>query len=260
MTYFFIHTPKTSGTTLVDVLQKDTHNNIGYFYPPIQEMEKFEKRTKEGPFYHLERNPDWKKFNFIVGHFTFGIHDILGAKDFRYIGVIRSPVTHYISAYKALLRMPEQFQKLIFNGRTSSIHEFLKLDYTHNMQTFYLSGLSQKEIKEDKERAYQTAIKNYNQYFSGIYPTERFDEALFYFKRKIGIEPKYYRKKNVALNKISDVVGNDVIEKIKSVNDVDIRLHKHFSEHFAVEFDKMPFIKTEVMFFKAMNYVYGLLK
>jgi hypothetical protein len=259
MTCFFIHIPKTSGTTFVDVLQKDSRNHIGYFYPPKEEMDKFEKRTKEGPLYHLKQNPDWKKFNFIVGHFTFGIHEILGAEKFNYIGVIRNPLTHYISVYKALLRMPAEFQKKIIPGKPT-LEEFLELDYTHNMQTFYLSGLSQQEIREDKERAYQTVISNYKNYFSGIYPTELFDEGLFYFQHKIGIKPVFYKKRNVATNSLSSAMNQELMDKIKSVNDIDIRIYDFLFNQFINEINSIPFLKIKVRTFRIFNSLSGLIK
>ncbi len=257
MTYFFIHIPKTSGTTFIDVLQNDHRNNIGYFYPPKEEMHLFEKRTKEGPFYHLAHNPNWEKFNYIVGHFTFGIHEIFKAKDFSYIGVIREPVSHYVSTYKAYLRMSDDFQSIIL-PESKLLDDFLKLNFTHNMQTFYLSGLSIKEIREDKERAYETAIENTRKYFSGIYPTERFDEALFYFKKKIGIKPLPYRRRNVAFNKINQTIHPQVIERIREVNDIDLRLYEYLNNEFSGELKRIPFLSLKVLHFRAQNRIYSL--
>ena len=259
MTYFFVHTPKTSGTTFVDVLNRDPDNKVGFFYPPKEEMHKFEKRTKEGPIYHLEKNPDWQKFNFIVGHFTFGIHETFNAKDFSYIGVTREPVSHYISTYKALLRMSQEFQGIILTEQ-NTLDNFLKLDYTHNMQAFYLSGLSQKEIREDKERAYQVSIENSEKYFTGVYPTESFDEGLFYFQHKAGIKPQFYLKKNVARNKIQEGVSAEAVEKIKQINDVDIRLYEYFRKKFDADLKEVPFLNLKVAAFQLMNKAYGLLK
>jgi hypothetical protein len=125
MTYFFIHTTKTSGTTFMEVLRKDSENNVGFFYPPKKEMDDFEKRIKEGPMYHLQNSPDWKKYNFIGGHFTYGIHEVLNAEQFKYIGVIREPLSHYISFYRAFLRMPEDYQNQ-FLPESKSIKDMLK--------------------------------------------------------------------------------------------------------------------------------------
>jgi len=259
MTYFFVHIPKTSGTTFVEVLRRDRRNNVGYFYPPQYEMHLFEKRTKEGPLYHLEKNPDWQKYNFIVGHFTFGIHDVFKATNFKYIGVTREPVSHYISVYKALLRMPDDFQKIIL-PEENTLNSFLKRDYTHNMQTFYLSGLSQKEIREDKERAYQVAVENCEKYFTGVYPTDRFDEGLFYFEHKAGVKPLYYHKKNVAANKLSDSLNEETLEKIRDINDVDIRLYDYLSKRFETQLQEVPFLKMKVAAFEIMNKGYSLFK
>lgn len=257
MHYFFIHTIKTSGTTFVDVLQRDARNTVGYFYPPRREMDNFEKRVKEGPEYHLERNPDWRKFNFIVGHFTFGIHDVFKAQDFRYLGVVREPVSHYCSLFKHFMRMPEDYRNLIMPGE-KSVNELLKRDYTHNMQTWFLSGLSMEDIRKDKERAYQTVIENYGKYFAGIYPTDRFDEGLFYFKHRIGITPQYYHSKNVSKNSIGQNLTPQLAERILEVNDVDTRVFEYFNKQFDRDLKSVPNLSFNLALFRTMNYLHGL--
>jgi hypothetical protein len=257
MTYFFIHTTKTSGTTFMEVLRKDSENNVGFFYPK-KEMDDFEKRIKEGPMYHLQNSPDWKKYNFIGGHFTYGIHEVLNAEQFKYIGVIREPLSHYISFYRAFLRMPEDYQNQ-FLPESKSIKDMLKLKFTHNIQTWFISGLSMHEIEIDKERAYQTAIRNIENDFVGIYPTEKFDEGLFYFKEKINLNPKFYNKKNVAENGIYESLSEELIEEIKKYNDVDIRLYEYLFQKFDDETIKIPFLKFNVFWFRQFNKLYNIL-
>jgi hypothetical protein len=258
MTYFFIHTPKTSGTTFTSILQSDPNNHVGSFYPPSRELFHFEQDVKDGPEHNLRLHPDWKKFNFISGHFTFGIHEQLCAKEFRYFGVIREPVSHYISLFKAYERMPNQFKAAILPSG-QSIHNLLELDYTHNMQTFFLSGLSMQEIREDEDRAFEKAMSNIEEHFEGVYPMDRFDEGLFLFKYRIGITPKYYKKRNVAKNLPDSKWDANVENKIKAANGVDIRLYKALSERFDQGIKKYPTIEAEKRWFQFKNRLYNLL-
>ena len=224
----------------------------------MQEMKDFTKIFQEGPHYHLEKNPDWQKFNIIGGHFAFGIHAVLKADQFRYLGVFREPVAHYLSMYKAFLRVPEKYRNKILPGSEQSIENMMKLKVTHNMQTWFLTGISPEEIIADKEKAYQIAIENCEKYFDGIYPTERFDEGLFFFRNKIGLKPQYYLKKNVAKNAVSEIITSELKEKIKKINEVDIRLFIYLNERFTRDFNAIPGIMNEVRIFKFFNWIYGV--
>lgn len=241
----------------MDVLQKDKNNRVGFFYPN-EEIFDFEQRVKDGPSYSLSLNPDWKKYTIIGGHFIFGIHEILKAEEFRYIGVVRNPVDQYVSIYKQFLNMPGNYQNYALPGNEKSIEEMFKLQYTTNMQTWFISGLSLEEIKKDKERAYQTAIENTEKYFAGICPADRFDDGLFYFKHKIGINPVSYQLKNVASNPFEGEMPHSLVEKIEKLNDLDIRLYQHLAKKFNLEFSKIPGIETEVKVFKMKNYMKSL--
>ncbi|MBP7388929.1 MAG: sulfotransferase family 2 domain-containing protein [Chitinophagales bacterium] len=257
MTYFFVHTPKTSGTTFMDVLASDKNNRVGFFYPARPEMDNFEMRIKEGPSYNLEKNPDWQKYNFIGGHFTFGVHNTFKPEQFKYLGVVREPVSHFVSAYKALLRMPETYQNLLLPS-DKSLENFISLEYLHNMQTFFLSGMSIGEIKKDKVKAYNVVIENYEKYFAGIYPTHLFDEGLIYFKHKIGIVPQNYSSRNVARNNTNQVIKDETIEKIALANDVDIKLYDYFVKKFDTEFSAIPLANLQVRLLKAGNAINGI--
>ncbi len=240
----------------MEVLRQDKNNQVGFFYPPRPDMDDFESRIKEGPFYNLQKTPDWEKYNIIGGHFTFGIHEILKEDNFKYIGVVREPVEHYISSFKAYHRMNDDYKNQLLPG-SKSMEDFLSLEFLHNMQTFFLSGLSIDEIRKDKEMAYKTAIENSEKYFAGIYPTEQFDQGLFYFKHKIGIKPLYYHKKNVAKNIVGQEISDSLLDRIAKVNDVDIRLFNYFSSRFEKEFNAVPLGNLQVAYFKVMNMIYG---
>lgn len=238
MKYFFIHTPKTSGTTFTEVLKADSRNNVSFFYPPSENMLDFEARIKEGPKYNAQKNPNWIKSNFIVGHFTYGIHKDLDVKDFKYIGVFRDPIDHYISMYKNLLRMDHSFQNAIL-PKGVSIENFLDLEYTHNFQTFFLSGLSLTEIKKDNIKAFEVCKTNIERDFVGLYPTDNFDKALFYFKEKIGLNPILVANRNVSKAKESINLNSKIIAKIKEINKADYLLYNYLTQKFNEEINKV---------------------
>ena len=93
----------------------------------------------------------------------------------------------------------------------------------------------------------------------GIYPTEYFNEGLFYFKHKIGIKPINYAKKNVAKNFVGHEITSEIIEKVRAANDVDIRVYQYFSQLFKKELAQIPFISYQLKYFEAVNAIYGWL-
>jgi hypothetical protein len=256
MVYFFIHTPKTSGTTFTKVLEKDKNNHVAFFYPPKSNMIEFEDRIKEGPHYHKKSNPSLEKFTHVVGHFTFGIHETFNVSEYKYIGVYRDPIKHYVSMYKNFLRMDENFQKIIMPAGVS-FDNLLDLEYARNMQAFFISGLSLKEIKKDPEKAFQISIENIEKYFAGLYPTEKFEEGLFYFSKKIGVKPFCFKKSNVSKNLSDHELTNIQIEKIQEISSIDFRLYDYLEKKFNDEFNNLN-IEGKVKMFKAKNFLYNL--
>ncbi|MBI2968681.1 MAG: hypothetical protein HYY40_12845 [Bacteroidetes bacterium] len=263
MVYFFIHTPKTSGTTFVDILSKDKNNLIGYFYPSRREVYDFEQTIKNAPYKHLKNNPDWRKFRFIAGHFTFGMHEIFKTDQFKYLTVFRNPMHHYFSTYRAFLRMPDPYKRhLLPDSSHFSIEDFTGMEYSHNLQTFFLSGLSHSDIRRDKENAFDVTVQNIEKYFAGIFPTERFDAGLFYLKQKIGIKPEYYRRKNIGTNYLKPETFFRVRNRITEVNDVDFRIYRYICKRFNEEIKRIPGFTRDLWRFKIFNYFYktGFLK
>ncbi len=239
----------------MEVLLADKNNQVGFFYQQPGDMDDFEKRIKDGPSYNLARTPNWQKFDFIGGHFTFGIHEVLKGEDFKYLGVVREPVAHYISSYRAFLRTSDAYKNYLLPSN-KTIENYQSLKFLHNMQTFFLSGLSIEEISKDKIRAYETVIENSEKYFAGVYPTERFDAGLFYFNHKIGMKPLYYHRKNVAANRDQEI-SEAALEKIATINDVDVKVYEYFNKKFNEELKALPFINWKVKYFEIMNAIHS---
>lgn len=251
MTYFFIHTPKTSGTTFTKVLAADSTKKTAFFYPQQKDFNQFEKRIKEGPHYHLKKNPDWHENDFIVGHFTYGIHEVFGAQSYKYIGVFRNPSQHYLSMFKHFNRMGDDFQKNILPDKVS-LENLMALDYTHNMQSFFISGLSLDEIRRDKEKAFDVCVENIERDFVGLYPTDRFIEGMFFFKEKLGIKLSWPANENVSKNEFS--IDPATQERLKQINDLDWRLYDYLDKKFTEEYNKLG-IKGEVAWHKLRRFL-----
>jgi|GEM_PF-5522173 len=237
----------------MEVLRSDSNNRVGFFYQnPEPLTEDFETKINGVAEYNMRTRPGWQEYNIIGGHFTFGIHTKLNVQQFKYLGVVRDPVEHHISSFKHFLRASQEYQNHFLPG-PKTVETMLTVKFMPNLQTFFLSGLSMEQIRKDKERAYSTVVENTEKYFAGVYPTEQFDEGLFYFKHKIGIKPMYYHKKNVAANALREKVTDEVAEKIRKVNDVDVRLFEYFKRKFDNEFSLIPLVGLQLAYFKLMN-------
>lgn len=242
----------------MEVLRSDSNNKVGFFYQnPEPLTEDFESKINGVAEYNMRIRPEWRQYNIIGGHFTFGIHTKLNVEQFKYLGVVRDPVEHHISSFRHFMRASKEYQNHFLPG-DKTIENMLTVKFMPNLQTFFLSGLSMNEIAKDKEKAYSTVIENSEKYFAGVYPTKQFDEGLFYFKHKIAIRPMCYHKKNVADNTINETVTDEIKEKIRKVNDVDVRVFDYFRQKFEKEYNQIPFIGLQVGVFRLKNALFNV--
>ena len=102
----FLHIPKTGGTTLTEIIERQI--GVNHFYDVKKDIRKAVKFI------------DDKEIKCIKGHMPFGIHKYI-KKSCKYITMVRDPFDTAISSYYYILRkknhhLYEKVKKLDFEG------------------------------------------------------------------------------------------------------------------------------------------------
>lgn len=130
-TYYFLHIPKTAGTTFKSILQQE-------FQP--------EQICYADNLLSLSKN--WySDHRLFMGHYFYGIDKIIGKKPV-YLTFLRDPVKRFISHYHYLKRLEWH----PFHQYTGSIESFMDSpviqEHCANVQTRMLAATVNKNVKE----------------------------------------------------------------------------------------------------------------
>ena len=123
---YFLHIPKTAGTSVSNVLLRvATEKNLEMVGPILLD--------------HLAQRPNWEKSDLLVGH--LGLLPL----DFRYkyFTVLRDPIERLYSHYCHVYRDPIHYHHKILAGEELNFEEYLLdqrfYNLNYNMQARYLS-------------------------------------------------------------------------------------------------------------------------
>lgn len=206
----FMHVPKTGGTTLRLIIEKQYNFSEiyrNYTYAGVRKGQKSEKTR------------------FIEGHDYFGIHH-----DFKkrpvYITMLRNPVDRIISEYYYILRAPGH-DRYIFNkikNNNMSLEDYVVCDdekfhfRTRNMQTCFAAG---------GKMSLEKAKENLTNYFRVVGITEMFDQSLHLMQKEFDWKDTGYKKRLVQHNRPKkETISHHIIEEIKRNNELDTELYE----------------------------------
>lgn len=194
---FFIHLPKTAGTTMLEMVTKEyAETERELLYHNEKEMEEKLRLDEEG------------RIKCVYGHYFFGLHSHV-TRPYTYATILRHPIDRLLSLY--YFKQPEI---------QMSITAFLASDFPQvsNNMTQYLAGGS-----VDLGRAKE----NLQKHFSVIGLTERFAESVYLLKSTFGwTQIDSLWKSNVTPNRPhQEEISPEVIEIIKAQNELDLELY-----------------------------------
>lgn len=255
----FLHIPKTAGTTLNTLLYKQYPLKYSWkIHSPYRhdfhnELDKATKAQKE-------------KIFFFTGHMAFGLHEFLPQPS-TYITMLRDPIERVISFYYFILRNPEHYLYNIVKERQMSLKELISSRISselENGQTRLLSGnleLDKNQLggfEPSSPELLEAAKNNLKEPLTAFGITERFDESLILFKRKLGWRVPLYVKQNVTNSRpLKEDISSDVIRLIEKNNVLDIELYNYAKDYFGEIIRKEgSSFERELNVFKSLNKIY----
>ncbi len=254
-TLIFLHLPKTAGTTLRGIIDRQ------YRRYRIYRMYRPEERAARRRLISSLPPEKLREIGLLEGHMEFGWHTMLPQKSV-YVTMLREPVDRVISSYYYIRRDSSHRLHGAIRGGAMGLEEYLEKRINieaNNGQTRWLSGSSPESQSGLREDAFERAKENLENHFPVIGIQERFDESLILFRRMFAWGKMYYSSRNVTSSRPKRQAMTDrVLGLIRDLNRMDIDLYEYATKRFneAVLGEGASF-ESEVAHFKVANRTYG---
>ncbi|MDM8564354.1 sulfotransferase family 2 domain-containing protein [Candidatus Halobeggiatoa sp. HSG11] len=222
----FLHIPKTAGTSLRDIVEKEYPEKCLSVYPPWPyQPEVLAEEIKA-------RLPSVKV---LYGHVLFGLHHHLNI-DAQYITFLRNPIERVNSFFNhSAYHSHAGYYKAIQNGL--SLLQLLEseqvLQQTNNMITRMLAAYHTNNLLDD-ERVLEQALENIDKHFCVVGLMEKFAESVNLLGKKLDWQSAYeIPYLNVVAKKHIQEVDAQTQAALEKYNRLDILLYEHVSKNFS---------------------------
>lgn len=230
---FFMHIPKTAGTSLRYLLEREYRPHLEAYYPP------------QVP----ELLPVNSTASAVTGHFKWGFH---GSYPARYVTFLREPIQQVISHYRHIQRSQntdhQAYKKL-------SIVEFAQSDFAANIQTAYLLGLPTGAQPDHTagEQAFQQLLR-----CEAFGITERFDASVVLMRQSLGWRRPYYLTINQGEGPQLQLTSAE-IQALQQSQAADLKLYALATALFEERWQALPANTLKLALYRRMNKTYTLL-
>ena len=219
--FIHLHIPKTGGTTLRDIIQRQYRSEKILMIPKLEESKNILKEVSTSQINQLK---------LIQGHLKYGIHNHFYRRA-KYFAIIRDPINRVLSTYYYVLSQKNNPQNLSTSNNQMTIYDFVQSGvnpFLINGQTQLISGKTgdiDNPIIESEE-LFSLAKENIENDFLFLGITEMFDETILILKNMLGWHMPYYSIANRTKKKPNyDAVNPTIISFIKEHNQLDIKLY-----------------------------------
>lgn len=262
----FVHVPKTAGSTLSWIIQRNYPAERTIIIQPDEMLRKYQD------FQALSVDAR-RRLLCITGHVPFGVHRWL-PQGAGYITMLRDPIEWTLSFHTFVQRMPffDQDPDLAaFRGvrglDLDGFVDFLIRSNMADMQTRQISG--QMELpnflppyEPMTSDALDCAKQNLRANFECVGVVERFDESLLFMKRKLGWRKIYYQRLNVSEGRVGRTrLPQATLNRILECNRRDVELYDEACRLLSAEILAAGNgFQTELRRFQRNNAIYNRLK
>ncbi|HEY9770735.1 MAG TPA: sulfotransferase family 2 domain-containing protein [Coleofasciculaceae cyanobacterium] len=228
-TIVFLHIPKTAGTTLHLIIERQYNSGkIVTIHTPVENAAQISRIQKLTP-------TQQQQVRVIKGHTFWGWHQLL-PESCAYFTLLRNPVERFISNYYFLLKKEGHplGQKLLEEKVT--IEDFVNWTGEDNYQTRFLAkniGEGNLDIKgsECTRETLERAKRNLRENFAVVGIVEEFDKTLLLLKKTFGWKNIFYKVKNKNKQRPSNnLIPQKTLKLIKEKNKLDLELYNYATE------------------------------
>ena len=246
--FFFLHIPKTAGTTMNAVLDDNFDQSRIFDLYTDDQRERLRETTYE----------DLAQYDLVRGHvFIVNFEDILdGPIPFNMFTFLRDPVKRVISEYHFLKSWPKSHLYRFLNDNDISLTEYVTSNRPElrmrgrNSMVNSLSGVGHATIEDGLEAAWHHLKDRF--FCFGI--LERFDESLLMLNNYLKFDRCFYERQNVHAKRAHYPVSPAEVALIEEHNQADIALY----DRACIEFDRRVKllgngVQSELRLFQKVN-------
>jgi hypothetical protein len=247
----FLHAPKTGGTTLVRIIERQ--------YAPGSVLNLYDSSYGEELAAYPSEEID--RVRAIAGHFYFGAHAFI-SRPSVYITLLRDPVERVISHYHFVRRSPGHY--LYDAANELSLSDFVVAcgaDEPNNDQTRLLAGRYQaEETPPNADDMLAAARSNLREHVVVVGITEEFDRSLLLMRCTFGWGKPFYIRENVSKKPSRRaVIATETRRVIETYNALDIDLYEEARKRFAERArEHEAAFQHELFVFRRLNTAYAL--
>jgi Sulfotransferase family len=261
----FLHIPKAGGTTLHSVIERQFAPEVIFSIngmTPARSIKEFIALPAQ----------QREKIRLLKGHMPFGLHKYLSVPAV-YLTMLRDPVDRVVSHYYFVRRSPGVRHHEEVARERMSLEDFVRERASINAnddQTRLISGVEKVNAKlwrggtgANEEPGttdiLEIAKKNLQDHFTVVGLSERFDESLLLFRKRLGWRNIYYVKQNVTKGRpAKELLPPATVRLIEQHNELDMALYEYARQRFeeSIKEEEAEF-KNELSRFQRNNRLYG---
>jgi hypothetical protein len=257
---FFIHIPKTAGTTLGGILVQHYGRDRVFACHPDRAIVGY---TAEDflSFPAEKRN----NFQLVRGHFGYGLHEDY-QEPYKYITILRDPVDRVISHYYYVLKRTDHYLHKKVTSENISLKDYVTSGLTGEMDNGQLRMLTgptgyYARFGTCTPELLELAKEHLRNDFVVVGISERFDETLLVLKEILGVSTPFYLNLKVNNKRPKrEKMTDDVIEAIRAHNPLDEEIYQYANALMDELIEKhIPFFRIKLSLFRLRLRIYGRL-